>query len=974
MGAKSNGHAKGPKGATMNGQPNGSIHNAEGKRSSRSSRRKSKSKSKKGYTGWLVDKAAKLTIWYVLVTVLFRCPSTEQDITDDSPAVCKRYFQGRDLVTPYAKPYYDQYAAPYVQRAQPYVDRVNEQAYQPALAVYKQHGAPRVAQALEQALVQWEKTIKPQLEVARQQVGQQYDATLAPHVRKAQDAVQPYYDSVKTSANDIWELEVGPVYRKTSPYAYKMYTQGQQFAVNTALPYGQYAGSAAWSFWARQIWPKMRVLYGENVEPQLFRITERLGRYKDEKKLQAEVKSMESSSSLTEVSSSAASAASSVSSFASAAAESPMSALTSSTSEALAESTASVAEQFGEDLKSWEQVCSKAVDEGAEDLKERIKEITDHQIKHQVSGTGNALITQLEETSTGTVNSIKARILSVVAGIPEDADDERVEEANDSVTQAIRNAGQTVKHSAQSIRDWRAKYDSETTELVDKALQSTLETIDSIRELRLTEIGRKYSDKGLAHKEWSKYNELKKATQAWRDDVEKVAGSSNPDLKKAKAAGEEVEHRGMGIAEDVAKELARLKGVAKGKIAERDAEDDFETKQSSGEKVKEKVEDTVSGASEAVLGSSSEPAKSSAQSATSVASEEAGKMASSASEAVSSSTGSVESLASKASEKVVPESQPSVESATREAKSVADDAYASAAGAVGQAPLRDSVSKASNSASSVASDASESVVGTSSSLTDSATDAASKASESVIGTPSSMTDSATDAASSMSSSLSSKAGKASAGTLGPKAASILAAGKARKDAASQSAASTASDGSSVAASVGSQASETPSSLADEATSSLSSVASQASEAPSSIADEAASGVSSAASGASEAAADAPSQASKKVWGGAMAQVLVEAREPILDDVVDDDDTPYSQRIQSMANAAKDQANQLTRAVQDAIMPTASEQGAVESVSSVASEQYESAMSAASNVLVGTGGSASSASSAAKEQYDSAVTA
>lgn len=884
---------------------NGSIHGTDSGSNRRSSRRR-RSRSKRTYTGWLIDKGVKIGIWYTLITLVFRCPSTPADITDSSPKVCKPYFLASDYVTPYTKPYYDQYAAPYVQRAQPYVDRVSEKAYQPARAAYQQHGAPRVSQAQVFGQQQWEKTVKPQLEVAKQQAGKQYDATLAPHVGKVQDVVQPYYDSLKTSANDIWELELGPAYRNTAPYAHKLYTHGQQFAVTTLVPQAQYAGSAAWSFWARQIWPKMRVLYGENVEPQLMRITERLGRYKDGKKLQAEVKSMEASSSLAESSSTAASAASSVSSFASAAAESPSSVTSAASSEASAESTVTPSEQFRADLKSWEEVCAKAVDEGAEHLKERITEVTDHQISSQVKGTGNALVVQLEETAEGTINSVKAHILSIVAGIPEDADDERLDEANDSLTQAIRNAGQTVKHSAQAIREWRQKYDTQTSGLVHKALESTLETIDSIRELRLTEIGRKYADKGLAHKEWSKYNDLKKATQVWRDDVEKVT-DSNADVTKAKNAGEEVEQKGMSIAEDVAKELGRLKEVGKWKIAAGDATDDFNTKHTPpvAERARKQVVDKVSGASEAVLGSS-EPVEGSVESATSVAAEKATDMASSASEAVYGSTGSAESLASKASEKLAGSSQP---------------------------PLKESASKGINSASSVAS----------------------VASESVIGTESSLTDSATDATSSMSSSLSSKvADPPLSKSLGPKAASILAAGKAKKDAATKSVASAADDGNSVASSIASEATESPSSLADEAPSTLSSAATAASDA---MPD-----------------ASSPSaKASRKVFGGAMAQVLVEAREPILDDVIDDDAT-YSERIQSMAAGAMDQAGQLTQAVQDALRPTSSAQGAVESVSSVASEQYESAVAAASSVLFGAKSAGSEGSTAAKEQYLSAVTA
>jgi hypothetical protein len=42
-------------------------------------------------------------------------------------------------------------------------------------------------------------------------------------------------------------------------------------------------------FFERRIFPRIRLLYGENVEPQLVRIGERLGRYRDGRKLKAAV-------------------------------------------------------------------------------------------------------------------------------------------------------------------------------------------------------------------------------------------------------------------------------------------------------------------------------------------------------------------------------------------------------------------------------------------------------------------------------------------------------------------------------------------------------------------------------------------------------------------------------------------------------------------------------------------------------------
>jgi hypothetical protein len=94
----------------------------------------------------------------------------------------------------------------------------------------------------------------------------------------------------------------------------------------------------------------------------------------------------------------------------------------------------------------------------------------------------------------------------------------------------------------------------------------------------------------------------------------------------------------------------------------------------------------------------------------------------------------------------------------------------------------------------------------------------------------------------------------------------------------------------------------------------------------------------------------------------------------LDDIVDQEES-LSESIQSMANDAMDRASDLTQAVMDAMKGATSTQGTVESMTSLASEQYESAVAAASSVLFGPEkGAMEKGSSAAREQYLSAVTA
>lgn len=134
-------------------------------------------------------------------------------------------------------------------------------------------------------------------------------------------------------------------------------------------------------------------------------------------------------------------------------------------------------------------------------------------------------------------------------------------------------------------------------------------------------------------------------------------------------------------------------------------------------------------------------------------------------------------------------------------------------------------------------------------------------------------------------------------------------------------------------------------------------------------DNASNGASSVETGVSSAA----SKASKKVFGGAMAQKVGEQK-PILDDVVDDDAT-YSEKLQSMVYQAGEQYADVTNAVSEAMFKPTSTQGSVESMTSLASEQYSSALAAASSALYGTRkGNVESMTSVASGKYAEAVAA
>jgi hypothetical protein len=246
--------------------------------------------------------------WYLIVTVLFRCPSSLGSVDDSSPRVCTPYLQGRSYAAPYLGPCYETYVAPYVEKVKPYTDRLQKQVYVPAAKFtsdkYATYGAHRVEQAKKYSGAQWDKTVRPQIQTVQEKVKGQFDAYLGPHVKTASDAAAPYYDQATASLVEIYHLSVLPAYQASRPYMRKAHAQGHHVVVHYVFPHVRSAKDASLAFLMRTVWPQVRVLYGDNVEPQLVRISERLGRYRDQQKVEAVVDAVDSSSSASASSSS----------------------------------------------------------------------------------------------------------------------------------------------------------------------------------------------------------------------------------------------------------------------------------------------------------------------------------------------------------------------------------------------------------------------------------------------------------------------------------------------------------------------------------------------------------------------------------------------------------------------------------------------------------------------------------------------
>ncbi|KAI9861774.1 MAG: hypothetical protein M1813_005123 [Trichoglossum hirsutum] len=564
---------------------------------------------KKGRTARVLNICARLATWFVLLTVIFKCPSSPTELTDESSRVCKPYLTIRSQFAPYLEPYYNTYATPYINTTRPYVDRFGTQFLTPAVVFgkqsYENHCAPRIEKVREYSLKEWQNTVKPQLEATTAKARNQYDANLAPHVSKVIAASAPYYELAKDNFLLTYYSHLVPAYTSSVPYVKRTYALGRDFTVHTSIPYAQGVWRWLMAFIDRILWPKVRILYGENVEPQLVRIGERLGKYRDGKRVRAAAEQVDSFSQSTSTSmlsstSSSVSAAHTTSSSVRSSA-SPSTTYDSRTAYMTDEEIAR--EKVTEDLRVWHEKFAKAADKGAEDLEDRVKQITEGQISGQAQGRGQILVIQLEETVKKELQELKAKIVDIAKTVPSPTVEDDLEKADNDLHAAIRAAGLAMKEKAVEVRTWKHDYYEEIDRLVVAATEATLEVLDNIRDLGLQEIGMRWAwMEGVTYKDWSKYHALRKTFDEWRDEVE-AAAKQHKGLAKAKEVGDDIEGRGMAIAEEAAAELRRLRDSAKRKIEAQDSRNDFATNYTPvdamkiGQKVLKKAKDAVSMAS-----------------------------------------------------------------------------------------------------------------------------------------------------------------------------------------------------------------------------------------------------------------------------------------------------------------------------------------------------------------------------------------
>ena len=177
-------------------------------------------------------------------------------------------------------PYYETYAAPYIEAAQPYAHNFHKNIYSPTKSFtvrqYRTYGAPRVEQGLDFLGERWTETVAPRLHATRNSLARSYSSSVKPHITKTRDIVVPRYQATAESLAHVRDNYFSPYYSQLEPGVSRTYAVIHDLISNKVLPHGQNLWLVSLDFVNGTLRPWVARLYVENVEPQLIKIGNKL--------------------------------------------------------------------------------------------------------------------------------------------------------------------------------------------------------------------------------------------------------------------------------------------------------------------------------------------------------------------------------------------------------------------------------------------------------------------------------------------------------------------------------------------------------------------------------------------------------------------------------------------------------------------------------------------------------------------------
>jgi len=233
----------------------------------------------------------------------------------------------RHQVVSQLEPYYNNFAEPYVRpyvdAARPYALQLNNEVVGPVVTIskgaYERYGAERVEAARDYGYRYLQRNLGPRLDNVKDILRHYYTLYAEPHLASVQAVigpltkhVLPLLSNAQIIARKQWQFVVIPAYNRSKPHVRRAHTRVQRYLNRVARPYALWLYETSYHYTTAkalpqarslasqilrlvktQVWYPIRILYGENVEPQLSKIRERLTSYRDSKKIEAAVEAVD---------------------------------------------------------------------------------------------------------------------------------------------------------------------------------------------------------------------------------------------------------------------------------------------------------------------------------------------------------------------------------------------------------------------------------------------------------------------------------------------------------------------------------------------------------------------------------------------------------------------------------------------------------------------------------------------------------
>ena len=231
--------------------------------------------------------------------IFWACPPNAR-LDPSAPTVCRRFDTFKESAIPYIKPYYDTYAEPHLARMQPYLFKGQE--------YYEQFGARAIAKGQDL----WVKEASPRLKHGYSAFQYQYTHNVCPALDRR--ILQPSREIYARYLESHVKTISAQYTKHIRPYVHFIHRRGQKFvterlipAYHTAAPWVEYFIGTIEKTYATQVeprvhavikWivikiehdviPRITLLWGVHVQPQLDRIYDKLFRNSDARQKEIE--------------------------------------------------------------------------------------------------------------------------------------------------------------------------------------------------------------------------------------------------------------------------------------------------------------------------------------------------------------------------------------------------------------------------------------------------------------------------------------------------------------------------------------------------------------------------------------------------------------------------------------------------------------------------------------------------------------